>query len=371
MSKLYYSLGLMSGTSGDGVDASIIQSDGDTQYKVILNKYFRYNQDIYENIHNLNDKIKNSSDLEKFSSEINHLEKTITLFHADIVKRIIKNTTLNIKIIGFHGQTIFHDDKEKISKQLGDGKLLSSLTKKNVVYNFRENDLKNGGRGAPLAPVFHKLMVKQSKISLPVCILNLGGIANITVIKKHDNKDIFSRDIGPGNCLIDQWIRKNSKKKYDNNGSIAKSGKIDKKIIDMIFKQYNKKRKLSFHTKDFDSSFVKNLSYKDGVATLTYFTSKILFTQLLKILKKKKNKLWNVLVCGGGRKNNTIMQTIKEETFKKLVFRSIDDYNIDGDFVESQAFAYLAIRSFINLPISYPKTTGVKKPSTGGSIIRI
>jgi anhydro-N-acetylmuramic acid kinase len=371
MSKLYYSLGLMSGTSGDGVDASIIQSDGDTKYKVILNKYFGYNQDIYGNIHNLNEKIKNSRDLKKLLNEINALEKKITLFHADIVNQIIKNTKLNIELVGFHGQTIFHNDEEKISKQLGDGKLLSNLTKKIVIYNFRQNDLKNGGRGAPLTPIFHKLIAQQNKIPLPVCILNLGGIANITAIKEYDYKDIFSCDIGPGNCLIDQWIRKNSNKKYDNNGLIAKSGKIDKEILDKAFEKYRNKKKLSLHTKDFDLSFVKNLSFEDGAATLTYFTSKILFTQLLKIFKKEKNKLWKVLVCGGGRKNNTLIQTIKDETSNKLFLQPIDDYNVDGDFVESQAFAYLAIRSFINLPISYPQTTGVLKPSSGGMIVKI
>jgi len=371
MSKLYYSLGLMSGTSGDGVDASIIQSDGDTEYKVILNKYFRNNQDIYENIHNLNEKIRNSSDLKKLLNEINHLEKKITLFHADIVRKIIKNIKFNIELVGFHGQTIFHNDEEKISKQLGDGKLLSNLTKKSVVYNFRENDLRNGGRGAPLTPIFHKLITQQNKIPLPVCILNLGGIANITALKGHDYKDIFSCDIGPGNCLIDQWIRINSNEKYDNNGLIAKSGKVDKNILDKAFEKYNHKKKLSLHTKDFDLSFFQKLSFEDGAATLTYFTSKILYTQLLKILKKQENKLWKVLVCGGGRKNNTLIQTIKDKTSNKLVLQPIDEYNVDGDFVESQAFAYLAIRSFINLPISYPQTTGVIKPSSGGLIVKI
>ena len=125
-------------------------------------------------------------------------------------------------MVGFHGQTIFHNAKEKISKQLGDGKLLAKLTKKNVVYNFRENDLINGGQGAPLTPIFHKLIVNKKKIDLPVTILNIGGIANITSIQK-GNK-IFSSDIGPGNCLIDKWVRSNSDKSYDKEGDFAKAG---------------------------------------------------------------------------------------------------------------------------------------------------
>ena len=137
MSKSYYSLGLMSGTSMDGVDASIIQSDGETKYKVIMDKYYEYPQGIFQNLAKLRDKISSSIDLKKFTKELKKIEKEITLFHSEAVKEIIKKTKVNIDLIGFHGQTIYHNAKEKISMQLGDGKLLSDLTKKTVVYNFR------------------------------------------------------------------------------------------------------------------------------------------------------------------------------------------------------------------------------------------
>ena len=190
--KSYCSLGLMSGTSADGVDASIIQSDGDTEYKVILDKYFKYGQNIYENIHNLKEKINNSKDLKNLSKKIQPIEKEITLFHANVVNEIVKESKSNIDFVGFHGQTIFHNAKEKISKQLGDGKLLSKLTKKTVIYNFRQNDLKNGGQGAPLTPIFHKLLVKQNKIKTPVIILNIGGITNYTLVYKDIIPPIYS-----------------------------------------------------------------------------------------------------------------------------------------------------------------------------------
>ena len=161
MSKSYCSLGLMSGTSADGVDASIIQSNGDTEYEVILDKYFEYSQSIYQNIHNLKEEINNSKDLKNLSKKIQPLEKEITLFHAKVVNEIIASSKTSIDFLGFHGQTIFHNAKEKISKQLGDGKLLSKLTKKSVIYDFRQNDLKNGGHGAPLTPIFHKLLKKN------------------------------------------------------------------------------------------------------------------------------------------------------------------------------------------------------------------
>jgi len=373
MKKIYCSLGLMSGTSADGVDASIINSDGDKEYEVILNKYFKYNQKTYENIHSLKEKINSSKDLKIFSKEIMSLEKEITLFHANVVDEIIQESKSNVDFIGFHGQTIFHNSKERISKQLGDGKILSQLTKKIIVYNFRENDLNNGGEGAPLAPIFHKLIINQHKISLPVCVLNIGGIANITAIERNDYSNFISRDIGPGNCLIDEWIRKNTKKKYDDNGLIAKKGKTNEIILNQAFDNFNSRKKnnvLSFDTKDFNLNFALGLSLEEGAATLTDFTGRIIGAGLFNLLSRTSDKLWKVLVCGGGRKNTTLMNCIKKKTLKNIDIQLIDDYGIDGDFVESQAFAYLAIRSYLKLPISFPETTGCKKPCIGGEIIK-
>ena len=373
MKKIYCSLGLMSGTSADGVDASIINSDGDKEYEVILNKYFKYNQKIYENIHSLKEKINSSKDLKIFSKEIMSLEKEITLFHANVVDEIIQESKSNVDFIGFHGQTIFHNSKERISKQLGDGKILSQLTKKIIVCNFRENDLNNGGEGAPLAPIFHKLIINQHKISLPVCVLNIGGIANITAIERNDYSNFISRDIGPGNCLIDEWIRKNTKKKYDDNGLIAKKGKTNEIILNQAFDNFNSRKKnnvLSFDTKDFNLNFALRLSLEEGAATLTDFTGRIIGAGLFNLLSRTSDKLWKVLVCGAGRKNTTLMNCFKKKTLKNIDIQLIDDYGIDGDFVESQAFAYLAIRSYLKLPISFPETTGCKKPCIGGEIIK-
>ncbi len=373
MGKIYTALGLMSGTSGDGVDASIISSDGIDQYSEILNKYFKYDQKIYENLHNLRDKIMKFNDLKKNENEINVLEREITLFHAKIVNEILDLIDKKIDFIGFHGQTIYHNPSEKISKQLGDGNLLSQLTKKTVIYNFRQNDIKNGGEGAPLTPVFHRLIVKQKKIELPTCILNIGGIANITAIEEYNINNLLSRDLGPGNCLIDEWIRNNSKGKFDNNGEIAKSGKTNELILNQAldnFDNITNQNTLSFDTKDFSLSFVRGLSLEDGTATLTDFTGRIIGARLLSFLSKPpEDKLWKVLVCGGGRKNNTLLKVIKNTVQKYLVIHSIDDYGIDGDYVEAQAFAYLAIRSFLGSPITFPLTTGCKDSCTGGVIV--
>ena len=356
MNKSFISLGLMSGTSMDGVDASIIKSNGLDEIRVILNKYSPYTRNIRKNLHLLRDKINTSNDLKFFFEEIKSVEKEITLFHANFTNEIIKKLNIKIDLIGFHGHTIFHNASEKISKQIGDGELLSQLTKKKVIYDFRKNDLKNGGNGAPLSPIFHKILKK--KIHGPVSFLNIGGITNETVI--NESNSLFAQDIGPGNCLIDQWIKLNSSEFFDNNGDIARSGKINQIILNQSLEIYfNNKisENRSFDVKDFDISFVKGLSIEDGAATLIEYTSEILSK---KILGK------NIYACGGGRKNKFLIERIGQKINNKI--KLIDDIKIDGDFVESQAFAYLAVRSYLNLPISFPKTTGCIEPSTGGII---
>ena len=372
MGKIFTALGLMSGTSGDGVDVSIISSNGIDQYSEILNKYFKYDQKVYENLHNLRGKISKLQDLKNNEKEIFYLEKELTLFNAHIVNEILESIDKKVDFIGFHGQTIYHNPIEKVSKQIGDGNLLSQLIKKTVICNFRQNDIKNGGEGAPLVPVFHKLIVTQKKIELPVCILNIGGIANVTAIVDYEKDSFFSRDLGPGNCLIDEWIRNNTKDKFVNNGEIAKKGTIDELILNQALDNFDSrpnKNKLSFDIKDFSLGFVRGRNLEDGAATLTDFTGRVIGEGLLNFLSDAKDKSWKILVCGGGRKNNNLMKSIKNRIPENFVIKTINDFNIDGDYVESQAFAYLAIRSYLGLPISFPTTTGCKKPSTGGEII--
>ena len=369
MEKIYSSLGLMSGTSMDGVDASIIKSNGEDKYETVFDQYFEYDEEIYRELINIRGKINSSKNLTENSIAINTLERKITLFHAKICNQIIKECTLDLDLVGFHGQTIFHSPNEKISKQLGDGDLLSSLLEKKVIYNFRANDIINGGQGAPLAPIFHQLLVKKNEIKLPVCILNIGGIANISIISSEDLNDLKSYDIGPGNCLLDEFVRKNSKDKYDKNGTLAKSGKTNEIILNQAidtFDSIKKNRNLSFDIKDFDLNFVRGLSLEDGLSTLVDFTASIIYESIINENNFFKDKDLQILICGGGRKNLSLVNAIKKKLPKDINLNLIDDYKIDGDFVESQAFAYLAVRSFLEKPISFPKTTNVEKPCMGG-----
>jgi len=369
MEKIYSSLGLMSGTSMDGIDASIIKSNGEDMYETVFDQYFQYDEEIYRELIDIRDKINSSKNLKENSIVINTLERKITLFHAKICKQIIEECTLDLDLVGFHGQTIFHSPNEKISRQLGDGDLLSSLLEKKVIYNFRKNDIVHGGQGAPLAPIFHQLLVKQNEIKLPVCILNIGGIANITIISSEDPNNLKSYDIGPGNCLLDEWVRKHSKERYDKNGVLAESGQTSEIVLNQVIDRFDsikKNNNLSFDVKDFDLNFVRGLSLEDGLSTLKDFTASIIHESIINenILFKDKNL--DILICGGGRKNLSLINAIKKKLPKDINLNLIDDYKIDGDFVESQAFAYLAIRSYLKKPISFPKTTNIKKPCVGG-----
>jgi anhydro-N-acetylmuramic acid kinase len=386
MGKIYTALGLMSGTSGDGVDASIIKSDGNTNYEVIFDRYYKFTDEIYKEFHSIKKAQDDRNDYERFFSEYEKalffLEAKITLFHIDLVNEIIKDSKIDIDFIGFHGQTIWHDPKGGYSRQLGNGPLLSKSTRKNVIYDFRANDLKNRGQGAPLVPIFHKLLAEQNKLNLPVTILNIGGISNITSINK--NREMISSDIGPGNCLIDEWIRLNSDKLIDKDGLIARSGKINipilKKALDSFYSSFVRIKR-SYDVSDFDLSFVKGLTLEDGAATLTAFSADIISNKIFIDIDKISDPIDvyapspkdNIYICGGGRKNKFLIEKIENKIKSRNIenkINLIDDLGIDGDFVESQAFGYLAIRSFLGLPISFPETTGCKKPCTGGVLVK-
>ena len=377
--KLYTAIGLMSGTSMDGVDVSLIRSDGINQFINVLDEYFEYNESLQQQLIELRNLISNINDLKLYSSRLNELEREMTLFHSKIVIDISSKYQDEVDFVGFHGQTIFHNPEQKISKQLGDGKLMSQLVKKKIIYNFRQEDMINKGQGAPLTPIFHNLLSKKinenHQIDFPICFLNIGGISNITKIIKKDEKledNIEAFDSGPGNCMIDEWVRKNSKNNFDENGSIAKSGKIDQLILNQAIDNFQiDKFDKSLDVKNFDISFVRGLSLEDGCATITNFTAYL-------IAKGIEHSIGNYikpikyLVCGGGRKNTFLIQSIKDYLSHKqnVSLSSIDDYSLNGDYIESQAFGYLSIRSFLNLPISYPKTTGCKTPTVGGELVK-
>tara|TARA_B100000575_G_C23074656_1_gene618988 strand:+ start:35 stop:1180 length:1146 start_codon:yes stop_codon:yes gene_type:complete len=379
MDKIFTALGLMSGTSMDGVDASIIKSDGHSKFDTVFDKYWEFDLTLYKKLIDLRKEIITKDNLIEFSNELKILERELTIFHSKIVNEIKLNYPENIDLVGFHGQTIFHDPKNRISKQLGDGRLLSQLIKKEVVYDFRKNDLQNGGQGAPLTPIFHNLLanniLNDFKDSFSN-ILNIGGISNITktvMSKNGSKKKIEAFDIGPGNCLIDEWIRNNSNKKFDKNGLIGKSGTVNQLLLNQAIENFNfNSYKNSLDIKDFDISFVRGLSLEDGCATITNFTA-YLIAEGIKFLHKKEDCFSKkYLICGGGRKNEFLIKTVNKYLNKSenINLENIDNFNQNGDFIESQAFGFLAIRSYLGLPITFPETTRCHKPLTGGCVVK-
>ena len=376
--KIFTSIGLMSGTSMDGVDLSVIKSDGNDQFSSIYDTYREFDNGLYKQLISLRDKIGNSIDLKTHSKEINDVEKKFTLFNIHLINEVIGDINEDIDLIGFHGQTVFHNPKIQISKQLGDGRLLSNLLKKIVINNFRQNDLNHGGQGAPLTPIFHslisKIIQKNFKLKLPINIINIGGITNVTQIKEDLNNTInfFAYDVSPGNCLIDDWVRNNKNLKFDKDGNYASIGKVDDLILNQAIDNFEfKSYETSLDVKDFDTSFVKGLSFEDGCATLTKFSAYLIADGLRKIDKQNDLNPHQYIFCGGGRKNKSLMESIKNYLMNKnIMIKDIDDYNFDGNFIESQAFAYLAIRSYLKLPISFPSTNRCKEAISGGDILQ-
>ena len=375
--KVFNALGLMTGTSIDGIDLSLIKSDGIAEFTSILNNFYEFDNNLRGKIIDLRDQLNSIEDLKKYSSDLSKLDREITLFYARLINDFFKNQTHDIDFVGLHGQTIFHDAEKKISLQLGDGKLLSQLTQKIIISNFRQNDIDNGGQGAPLVPIFHRLISniinKKFMTNYPMNIVNIGGISNVTKIideKISSYENFKAYDIGPGSCLIDEWVRKNSNKKFDDNGELARAGQVN----DLIFNQavenfsytsYDK----SLDIKNYDISFVRGLSLEDGCATITKFTA-FLIAEGLRMVSNQDNLIPKInILCGGGRKNQSLIDYLKfflqDSSFK---FTDIDEYELDGDYIESQAFGYLSIRSFLNLPISFPHTTRCKSPTLGGKI---
>ena len=371
--KLLNCLGMMSGTSMDGVDISLIKTDGENFFEKIIDKYYEFPDNLYDGLIKIRETINSKEDLKIQKKEIKNLEKKFTLFHASLIEDLKSN--FEIDVVGFHGQTIFHSPKNKISFQIGDGNLLSQLIRKKVVFNFRKNDIDHSGQGAPLTPVFHNLISKkinEKNRNTSLYFINIGGITNLTKIDKNfDENFMEGYDIGPGNCLIDNWVRKNSRFKYDENGKIASLGKLNELTLNQAIDNFEfNDFKNSLDINDFDISFLRGLDFEEGCATITEFTA-YLIANGINNFRDRNTDLDLFIICGGGRKNNFLINRIKNYIYneKRFIIKNVDDYEFDGDFIESQAFGYLAARSIYNLPISFPKTTRCLKSISGGEIV--
>lgn len=358
----YISLGTMSGTSMDGIDLSIINSDGENNTSIIDNFFFEYGSDFKLELINIRKEILQKNDLISKKPIINDLSRKITLLHVEAINKILKKNPLTkLDLIGYHGHTLIHKPEQGFTFQLGNPELMAQLLKTKVIFNFRDNDIKNKGQGAPLVTLYHGQILKHLNLINNGVIINIGGIANGSYF---ENSIIHSNDIGPGNCLLDQWIRINSKDlEFDREGKISEKGEVNSLMQEDFLNHYSyHDKKKSLDITDFNIAQFRGLKLEDGAATLVSVTANLI-ADFIKSIKEKKNK---IILAGGGRKNKTLIKFLSK--ILNVNVEPIDQYQFAGDFIESQAFAYLAIRSLEKKFLSLPTTTGVIKPVTGGIV---
>jgi anhydro-N-acetylmuramic acid kinase len=274
----------------------------------------------------------------------------------------------DLDLAGFHGQTVLHErpTPERIGRtvQLGDAALLAGGLGIPVAHDFRTADVAAGGEGAPLAPIYHAALAKMAGLEKPVAVLNLGGVANITLIGP--DGDMLAYDTGPANGMIDLWVQAKTEARYDADGQLASAGRIDAAALAALMNHpyFAAPGPKSLDRYDFPMTPVEHLSLEDGAATLTAFTAE---TVALAV-RAAKPPLTVLIACGGGRHNPTLMAAIR--TRAGVLVMSAEDVGWRGDSIEAEAFAYLAARTVRGLPISFPGTTGVGAPMTGGVIVR-
>ena len=359
MTKIFYAIGAMSGTSADGIDISLIRTDGLNYFRPIESLSISFDSSLQKEILHFSRTFKNK----KNHFKLIEIEKIITEKYILAIKQILAKSKLkssHISILGLHGQTVFHDPKNRISLQLINASKIAKYFNIKTISDFRENDINNGGEGAPLVPVFHKLLMKYLKVSLPSIFINIGGISNITFLSKKN--ELIAFDSGPGMCLLDDYVEQNSNRKFDKGGKYSSIGNINYKILKKVMsdKYFKIKYPKSIDRNYFKLKDFKNLNFHDACATISMFTVKAIISGINKINKKYES----IYIMGGGSKNFFIHKELSKITQKDV--KSINIKGLKDLYIESQAFAYLAARSITGLPISYPKTTGVKKPASGG-----
>ncbi len=362
-----WAIGLMSGTSGDGVDAALIKADAQA-----IEVFGPSVSEPYDPA--FRDRLKACYGGKQPAAEIDAVARDLTLLHARAVQRLLALAHLkpaDILICGFHGQTILHAPRERRTWQIGDGALLAKLIGIDVVNDFRAADVAAGGQGAPLVPIFHKALADTlpPEVKRPLAVLNIGGVANVTWIGPNDSTghgSLLAFDTGPGNALIDDWAQRHGGEPVDLGGALARAGRIDEDVLAELLSHpfFDLPAPKSLDRNAFHSKMVDHLNAVDGAATLTAFTA----AAIARAVHLFPEPAQNWLVCGGGRHNPVLMEALTERLDAPV--RGVDAIDWNGDALEAQAFAYLALRSLAGLPISFPTTTGVPQPMTGGTLHR-
>ena len=363
-------IGLMSGTSLDGVDAALIGTDGE-RIENFGPTYYRPYSDPERAM--LRRALADAMPITERTARPGVLveaESLVTRTHAEAVERLIVDKHIawkDIDVVGFHGQTVLHRPQNKLTIQIGDGPALAKRLGIPVVQDFRAADVGAGGQGAPLVPVFHRAIVSTIERPHPVAVLNIGGVANVTFVD--GGPDPIACDTGPGNALIDDFMRARTGAPYDDNGDAAASGKPDEAFIARVLKDSffdnPPPKSLDRNAFAFANIGLPEFSIADGAATLSALT----VAAVARIVPHLPEPPRAWIIAGGGARNRTLMRMLAARLAPATV-ETADDAGWSADALEAQAFAFLAVRCLRDLPITFPTTSGAPKPMRGGVVAR-
>ena len=365
MSKLYTALGLMSGTSLDGIDIALIRTDGEGVVSRGPARTYPY---VPQQRAILKDALKDAlgiKDRRERPGNLAEVEWSLTEWHALAVESFCQDfglTSTDIDVIGFHGQTVIHRPERRLTVQLGDGAHLARRLKSRIAYDLRADDMAAGGQGAPLVPVYHRALAQSLEV-LPLAFLNIGGVSNVTWIGA--DGELMAFDTGPGNALIDDWALKVTGSPMDKDGRLAFSGRVNEAVLAQFLgsSYFEERPPKSLDRNSFASLDLAGLGPADGAATLTAFTARSV--ALSRAWFPADPKCW--VVCGGGRKNPALMAALRASLglgVEGVIPAEAAGFN--GASMEAEAWAYLAVRSLKGLPITFPGTTGAPEPMKGG-----
>lgn len=372
MTRERLAIGLMSGTSMDGVDVAAIRSDGVSVAEfgpTMLRPYDDAERAVIRAALEAAPAVAHRADR---PPALAAAEEVVTRAHADAVRAFLADNGLapaDVAVVGFHGQTVFHAPARRLTVQLGDGLALARAVGIPVVYDFRAADVAAGGEGAPLVPIFHAGLVAASDLARPVAVLNIGGVANLTFVGGDgagDGAGLLAFDCGPGNALLDDWCLRRTGRPVDGDGRLGAAGRVDERIVAELMTHpfFTLPAPKSLDRNAFSAAAVEGLGIEDGAATLTAFTARAVAAGLRLAPEMPRT----LVVAGGGAHNPTMLAMIAAGTNTQVV--TAGSVGWSTDFLEAQAFAHLAVRHLEGLPLSFPGTTGVKTPMRGGVLAR-
>jgi anhydro-N-acetylmuramic acid kinase len=361
-------LGLMSGTSLDGVDVALIETDGERVARFGPVGYRPYAEAERDLLRRTLAAATVLSDRAARPGVLAEAEALVTQAHAHAVEDFLRTHAIernDVAVVGFHGQTVLHRPERRLTVQIGDGAALAQRIGVPVVYDLRAADVAAGGQGAPLVPVFHRALVEDLPHSRPIVVLNIGGVANITYI---DGADLIACDTGPGNALIDDFMMARSGAPYDRDGTAAAHGRVDAAWLaaTLALPFFSAPLPKSLDRNAFAGLDASRFSLEDGAATLTALTAAAVAAVVP--LLPRAPRSW--IVAGGGARNPAMMCMVSER-LKSATVETAQTLGWSADALEAQAFAFLAVRSLGGLPITFPKTTGAPRPLTGGVLAGI